>query len=206
MNPPHNISRIEAFSDAVFAFAATLMVVNFDFDQSNLLTLTNTSGFWSFAVSFFVLVSLWVVHYNYFRRNRYMDGYIIALNALLLFVVLYYVFPLKSIVMSWTTGADKTLKEISDLYILYGLGFLMIFLCFSLMYYRGYKKSKSLAGATQLYFYFRHFLIFVGVSLLSIVLAYFGIGVAYGVPGFIYILLGPLCFWHSLYFHKKFTA
>jgi uncharacterized membrane protein len=30
----HNISRIEAFSDAVFAFAATLLVVSVGYEES----------------------------------------------------------------------------------------------------------------------------------------------------------------------------
>ena len=34
MKLPHNIGRLEALSDGVFAFAATLMVVSLDLNES----------------------------------------------------------------------------------------------------------------------------------------------------------------------------
>ncbi|MEL6305407.1 MAG: TMEM175 family protein, partial [Bacteroidota bacterium] len=93
MKLPHNISRVEAFSDGVFAFAATLLVVSVGNETGDSALQINWLAFLSFAVSFFVLVALWYTHYNFFRRTNYMDNWIIALNAVLLFVVLYYIFP-----------------------------------------------------------------------------------------------------------------
>jgi len=40
------------------------------------------------------------------------------------------------------------------------------------------------------------------VGVLSIVLAFFKIGIPYGVPGFVYPLLGPLCTWHGKVYEK----
>ena len=205
MKFPHNISRVEAFSDAVFAFAATLMVVNFDMSADfESIGKADATSFLSFAVSFFVLVGLWWVHYNFFRRTNYMDNWILALNAVLLFVVLYYVFPLKSLVQSFMGEGITTQNSLASLFILYGIGFLLIFLCFSLMYRRAFKKSKSSKGSIELYFYFRHFLIFVLVGTISVTLASLKIGIRFGLPGFIYALLGPLCAFHSYLFFKKF--
>ncbi|NER10939.1 Protein of unknown function [Muriicola jejuensis] len=93
MKFPHNINRVEAFSDGVFAFAATLMVVNLDMNDGLQWFGAKASGLISFGVSFFVLVILWKIHYNFFRRTSYIDDWIIFYNAVLLFVVLYYVFP-----------------------------------------------------------------------------------------------------------------
>ncbi len=201
----HNLSRIEAFSDAVFAFAATLMVVNFDMGSDfTTIDKSGAASILSFFVSFFVLVALWWVHYNFFRRTNYMDNWIIACNAILLFFVLYYVFPLKSLVQSWMGEGITTQNSLVSLFLLYGIGFLLIFLCFSLMYYRAYKKSKDTSNSVQLYFYFRHFLIFVLVALISIGIAYLKIGIRYGSPGFVYALLGPLCGVHSYFFYKKY--
>lgn len=58
MGKPHNIGRFEAFSDAVFTFAATLMVMNFDMADTLAITKSNATSFLSFFVSFFVLVAL----------------------------------------------------------------------------------------------------------------------------------------------------
>ena len=201
----HNISRIEAFSDGVFAFAATLMVVNFDLDGYLGFDKTWGAGFLSFAVSFFVLVALWWLHYNFFRRNNYVDNWIIAINAILLFVALYYVFPLKTMVHSWLgEGEIQSLRGLSRLFTLYGIGFLLIFACYSGMYYRAYKMSKSAQSALLLFFYARHFAIFVLVALISILVSILNIGMGFGFPGIVYSLIGPLCFWHSKWFSKKY--
>jgi len=199
----HNTGRVEAFSDAVFAFAATLMVVSFGTDEDFLLITAKTTSFISFGVSFFVLVMLWKVHYNFFRRTDYIDNWIITLNTVLLFVVLYYVFPLKSLISSWLGETKITLDGLASLFKLYSLGFLLIFLCFTLMYYRAYKKSKQIENSIDLLFYTRYFGIFVGVALISILLAFFNFGIKFAVPGFVYFVLGPLCYLHAIWFNKK---
>lgn len=201
----HNSNRIEAFSDGVFAFAATLMVVNFTMEGNMQFDKSLGAGFLSFAVSFFVLVALWWVHYNFFRRNNYIDNWIIIFNSILLFVALYYVFPLKTMVQSWLgEGGISSMTGLSNLFTLYGIGFLLIFTCYAMMYYRAYKKSKSTKNSMMLYFYARHFSIFVIVAVISILLSLLGIGMRIGFPGWIYGLIGPLCFWHSNWFNKKY--
>lgn len=204
MKFPHNISRIEAFSDAVFAFAATLLVVSIGSDNTDSIISIDIKLFTGFAVSFFVLVTLWFLHYNFFRRTDYMDNSIIIINAVLLFVVLYYVFPLKSLVNSWFNTQGMTPEKLAGIFQLYGLGFALIFLCFSAMYYRAYSKTKNLNSAIRLLFYVRHFSIFVIVAIISIIIAYLQIGIDYGLPGFLYSLLGPFCGLHSYLFFKKF--
>lgn len=200
----HNSGRIEAFSDAVFAVAATLMVVSFDMTESFILQESNTISFVTFGVSFFVLVGFWWVHYNFFRRTSYMDHWIIALNALLLFVILYYVFPLKSLISSWFGTEKLTIEGFVLLFELYSLGFALIFLFFSLMYYRAYKKTKQLENSINLLFYCRHFAIYVIIGIASVMIAKFQIGLRYALPGLIYILLGPLCYIHGAWFNKKY--
>ena len=81
---------------------------------------------------------------------------------------------------------------------------ILIFLCISLMYRRASKKTKSLSKGLILQFYSRHFAIFTILADLSILLAYLGIGIQFGVPGFVYALLGPLCYYHAIRFHKKY--
>lgn len=206
MKFPHNMSRVEAFSDAVFAFAATLMVVSFDMNESILLITSQTTNFITFGISFFVLVALWGVHYNYFRRTNYIDNWIITFNAILLFVILYFVFPLKSLINSWLGKEQITLEGLGSLFELYSIGFVLIFLFITLMYYRAYKKTKKLENSITLYFYTRHFGIFVIVALASVVIAYFQLGIQFALPGLIYFLLGPLCYLHGVQFNKKYET
>ncbi|MEX0291410.1 MAG: TMEM175 family protein [Flavobacteriaceae bacterium] len=206
MKLKHNISRIEAFSDAVFAVAATLMVVSFDMDETIILHESNILNFATFGISFFVLVGLWWVHYNFFRRTDYMDNWIIAFNAMLLFVILYYVFPLKSLITTWFGKERLSIDGFVLLFELYSLGFALIFLFLSLMYYRAYRKTKDIESSIDLLFYSRHFAIYVLVACASVLVAKFQIGLKFVLPGIIYALLGPLCYWHGLHFKKKFKT
>ena len=204
MKFPHNSNRLEAFSDGVFAFAATLMVVSLDLNQSFANLTSNISSLVTFGVSFFVLAALWVVHYNYFRRSGYVDNWIITFNTVLLFVILYYVFPMKSLIRTWMGQEEINMQGLADLFQWYSLGFMLIFLCYALMYYRAYRKTRSLSNSIVLYFYARHFSIYVLVGLISVALSALKIGITYGFPGFIYVLLGPFCYAHSQWFEKKF--
>ena len=201
----HDTNRIEAFSDAVFGFAATLMVITIDTNASfsNLIQ-TNKANWVTFAVTFFVLVALWKVHYNFFRRTKYMDNWIITFNSVLLFVILYYIFPLRSMLNSLMGKESQTWESLSSLFAFYSGGFVLIFLSFSLMYYRAYKKTSSVGDSLNLLFYTRHFAIYVIVGLLSIVLATMGVGIQFGLPGFIYVIIGFLAWGHAVWFNKKY--
>ncbi len=203
MKLPHKISRIEAFSDAIFAFAATLLVVSVGSEESSLQI--NWLRFLSFGVSFFALAGLWSVHYNYFRRTKYLDNWIIALNCILLFLVLYYIFPLRSLINSWTGNLILDRNQFSALFQLYSLGFMLIFACYALIYLRAYKGTKEKTKDFNLLFYARHFGIYVFVAIVSIVLARFHLGLRFGLPGIVYVLLGPFCYFHGIQFKKTFV-
>ncbi|MEM9648304.1 MAG: TMEM175 family protein, partial [Bacteroidota bacterium] len=200
MKFPHNISRIEAFSDAVFAFAATLLVVAVGSDSEGSVLQINWLHFLSFAVSFFALAGIWSVHYNFFRRTHYMDNWIVAINTILLFLVLYYIFPIKSLINSWAGTLTMDMESFSSLFQLYSLGFLLIFSCYSLMYWRAYRKTKVDSSDFDLLFYARHFGIYVIVAAISIALAKLQWGLTFGLPGIIYGLLGPFCYFHGVQF------
>ena len=91
------VSRVENFSDAVFAFALTLLVVSTEVPHSYAALMTVLSGFPAFALSFLLLVAIWYNHYLYFRRYGLHDTTTIALNNGLLLVVLFCIYPLKFI-------------------------------------------------------------------------------------------------------------
>ncbi|RCS27543.1 DUF1211 domain-containing protein [Polaribacter sp. WD7] len=93
----HSKNRLESVSDAVFAFAATLLVVNIGANTTLTSFKEELPNFISFAVSFFVMMAIWKIHYNFFRRTNYIDNWIITLNMILLFTVLFYIFPIRSL-------------------------------------------------------------------------------------------------------------
>ncbi|MFD2566183.1 TMEM175 family protein [Pseudotenacibaculum haliotis] len=201
----HSKNRLEALSDGVFAFAATLMVVEVGTSTEFISFKDEIPNFISFGASFFIMMALWKLHYNFFRRTKYVDNWIITFNMVLLFTVLFYIFPVKSLLDSLLKRAKMSVEEFSQLFQVYSIGFALIFVCFALMYYRAYKKDKKVKNSMWLYFYTRHFSIFVLVGLTSAILAKFHIGLQYGFPGFFYGILGPLCYWHSIKFQKKYS-
>lgn len=200
----HSRGRITSLSDGVFAFAATLMVVDLGttIDFNNLET--QLSSFVSFGIAFFVMMLLWKLHYNFFQRTKFVDNWIITVNILLLFTVLFYLFPLKSLINSITQKTYLSQDGLSQLFILYGFGFVLIFSCFAFLYFRAFKKDVNNKAPLLLLFFYRHFTLFIFTGLISVILAYFKFGISYGFPGFIYSFLGVFCYLNVIYFRKKY--
>ena len=91
----YEIQRIETFSDGVFAFAVTLLIVSLEVPKSFEELLVSMRGFFAFGISFAVLVSIWTEQHRFFRNYGMEDGWTITLNGALLFIVLFYTYPLK---------------------------------------------------------------------------------------------------------------
>ena len=89
------VSRIEGFSDAVFAFAVTLLVVSLEVPHTFDELWLAMRQFFAFAICFALLFQVWWRHFNFFRRYGLEDAPTIVLTGILLFVVLFYVYPLK---------------------------------------------------------------------------------------------------------------
>ena len=198
----HESTRIEAFTDAMFAFAATLLVVSLEVPRDFNELLHNLRGFVPFALSFSSLYFIWVAHTNVFRRYALGDTPTIILNGILLFTVLFYVYPLKfmanAIVANFTGDASLVIRadQLNLLFIVYGLGWTMVFLMIALLYRHAYKTRPQLGidalSAYDAQTHSRHYLGFAAVGIVSVILAFLDVGVRYGVPGFIYALVGPI--------------
>src|ERR1700733_16327564 len=91
----HEPSRLETFSDAVFAFAVTLIIVSLEVPKSFDELFETMKGFVSFGVCFALLFLIWNNQNIFFRRYGMVDAYITFLNGVLLFLVLIYTYPLK---------------------------------------------------------------------------------------------------------------
>lgn len=90
----HEVTRLEALSDAVFALAMTLLIVSVEVPSSFQALMDVVRGFPAFAICFAILIWFWHTHYTFCRRYGLQDTVTISLNSVLLFVVLFYVYPL----------------------------------------------------------------------------------------------------------------
>lgn len=189
------VSRIEAFSDVVFGFALTLIVVSLEVPQTLDELMGIMRGLPAFAICFATLVWIWHEHHKFFRRYDMRDEVTIALNAVLLFIVLFYTYPLKFI-FSVVTGAVRGSGDSPKLFLIYGIGFIGIFLMLALMNAWAWKKRGVLElnelethdTVTSMLFY----VAYCGIGLLSIVLALTLPRRALGFAGIIYFLIGPV--------------
>src|SRR5689334_14510630 len=91
------VSRLEGLSDAVFGFAITLLVVSLEVPKTyaELLAMYSLAHFVAFAACFALIATVWYDHHVFFRRYGLDDTRTTLLNMVLLFVVLFYVYPLK---------------------------------------------------------------------------------------------------------------
>jgi uncharacterized membrane protein len=139
----HEITPLEAFSHAVFGFTLTLLVVALEVPRSYRGLVSMMGGFLSFACCFTLLVWIWHEHNRFFRRYGLQDGYTVVLNGGLLFVFMFYVYPLKfmfdSLFGRFVPHAQRlpepmTLQELGSAGVLYALGFVAVFVMFALLY------------------------------------------------------------------------
>jgi uncharacterized membrane protein len=139
------VTRLEGFSDAVFAFALTLLVVSLEVPKSYDELINAMKGFAAFGVCFALLAQLWVNHHRYFRRYGLQDAWVVFLNFVLLFVVLLYVYPLKFLWFSaWNGGEPQTVPHVRVLLVIYGAGYAAVFLTFALLYQYAWQKRDEL--------------------------------------------------------------
>ena len=144
-----DVSRLEGFSDAVFAFAVTLLVVSLEVPDTFDELLSTMRGFLAFAICFYLLLLVWYDHYKYFRRYGLNDTPTLWLNSALLFITLMYVYPLKflfTLLMSELFGFAETetikLSQWPLLMVIYGAGFVAVQLVFVAMYLRAYRLAR----------------------------------------------------------------
>src|SRR5215469_7713843 len=104
------ITRLEAFCDVVFGFALTLLVGSLEVPRNYAELMAAMRGFVPFAACFTQLILVWRAHYQFSRRYGLEDPYTVFLNVVLLFVVLFYVYPLKyvfSMLFQQLTGGGE---------------------------------------------------------------------------------------------------
>jgi len=209
------IQRIEGFSDAVMAFAVTLLVVSLEVPHTFSELLERMSGFVAFALAFALLLRIWFLQYQWFRRYGLEDGFVITLNGALLFVVLFFVYPLKflfTFLVKHFTGqetgvltADGALHpaigdaDMRTLMLVYGLGYIAVFGAFWLLYNHAWRRRDLLDLSPLERFDTRSTMheaaINLAVATLSVLIAFLANYRLAGIAGLTYMLLAPLMTW-----------
>lgn len=196
----------------MFAFAVTLLIISLEVPRTFGELYEAMRGFLPFAISFGMLMFIWYSQYLWFRRYALQDSASVFLNSALLFIVLFYVYPLKllsTVMVNQFTGAGNIARLANGqqepiigpgqgytMMLIYDCGFVAVFAVLALLYTYAWSRREALEldsierhktieklGA--------HLCLFgVGVLSLAILLAAGERDIAFA--GFIYFAIAPL--------------
>ncbi len=160
-------SRIENLSDTVFGFGVTLLIVSLKVPESFGELKAMFDGFFAFGIAVMLFFGLWYEHYIFFIRYGLKDRVTVLLNGILLFVLLFFIYPLKFLVSilvqvlkaGWSelTGdngmqvlermMDEMIgpEQIPELMVLYGWGGAAVYGLFAALYFNALLKRNELA-------------------------------------------------------------
>jgi uncharacterized membrane protein len=121
-------SRLDAFTDASFAFAVSLMVVGVGGgapDYPGLLLVMKAIP--SFAIGFVIIAMFWFAHVRWRDVRGESDWRSVLLTFLLILSVLIYVHPLRAMSASFAAflggNPDSYGGHMADMFRIYGIGF-----------------------------------------------------------------------------------
>lgn len=149
------VTRMEAFVDAAFAFAVTLLVISLDAVPSSIPDfLVALKGIPAFAGSFALIAMFWWAHAVWSRRYGLQDGISVMLSLVLVFLVLVYVYPLRMLFSSFFNWASRgwfptnlQLHGIDDLlwmFVAYAIAWSTLGLVIVALYRHAWKLRDSL--------------------------------------------------------------
>ena len=154
-------TRVEALSDGVFAIATALLVISTSIPETYAELLHFLKDLVPFALCMALLMLIWFQHYVFFIRYGFKDAKIVAVNTLLLFLILFYIYPLKFLMQllydmfaaMFTKNWDAfnhiftnviLMEDTPSLMVIYGLGASSIFFTLAIMYLIAYRRSGEL--------------------------------------------------------------
>ena len=199
------MTRLEVFIDAAFAFAVTMLVISFDeiprtYDEIILAI----KGIPAFVVAVAQLVWIWHTHNLWSRRFGLDTTFTVFISTCLLIVVLVYIYPMRIMaggMFSWMTNeyfpsnfSLKSLDQLRDMFVFLGAGFIALSLVFVQMYrYAIHLKDDLLLNDFELFESRTFAVMWLG----SAVIGGFCVVLALILPeqlvpfsGFVFVLLG----------------
>lgn len=147
------ISRIDVFSDVVFAFALVLLAVSLTVPKNSRGPQESMLGLVTVGICFAMILGGWFSHYVFFRRYGLRDRLTIILNSCLLFLILFCVYPLKVLFASISGYVFRessstwlaTTIQVNGRLFLYALGFAAVFFLVAALYWNAWRHRDSLA-------------------------------------------------------------
>jgi uncharacterized membrane protein len=202
-------TRLEAFVDAAFAFALTLVVIAGNSMPRSVDELVLAmQAVPSYAASFLLIMRCWFGHSDWSRRYGLDDNASRRLSVLLVFLVLIFVYPMRMVFSSLfnalsggalpTNFSISSYADIPAMFIMFAVAFGLLGSVMVGLYVHAWRQREalglSLHEQEQTRFYLMNWAAVPLVSMLSVVLALaiparVESGVWLGMPGFVFFLL-----------------
>lgn len=213
-----DMTRLETFIDAAFAFATTMLVISVGNIPGNYAEMIAAlKGIPAFGASFGLIMFFWFSHRRWSRYYGLEDGPSIFLSLMLIFVLLVYVYPLKlmfSAFFAWMSGGwfpsefrIETRSQLTGLFVMYGFGVTAMAALMALLFKRARTVRKQLKlNSLELVWTDSEIVIWFTMSLTGLVSALFAavmpprIGI---FAGFAYFTLPILTTYLSIKYGKK---
>jgi uncharacterized membrane protein len=203
------MSRIETFTDAAFAFALTLLVVSLSPPSTFDKLIEALTAVPAFLLSATMLMMFWWGHHEWSRRYGLDDSRTLVLSCALVFTVLVYVYPLRfmfALMVTWfgrlggvPLNGGATIRDVGDvnrLFALYGVGFTAMSAAILLLYVHAWSRRDDLELDDNERFITRSTIgawgILASAGILSTITSLLIPAHWPGAAGWIYALLGPL--------------
>ena len=149
------MTRLETFIDAAFAFAVTMMVIAAERVPDNITTLLAAfKNVPAFVAGIAVLGIFWRGHWKWSRRYGLEDGISIFISWLLLVTILIYIYPLKALFGSmfyllsdgWLGQAlgMRNITQVRAILAIYAVGFAAIAIEIVLLNLRAWQLREPL--------------------------------------------------------------
>lgn len=155
-----DMTRMETFTDAAFAFALTLLVVSLD-PPTTMRALRATLAYVpGFVISAILLMVFWNGHHRWSRRYGLDDRATIVLSCVLVFTVLVFVYPLRFMsnaitgFMASLTGMPigpdvralgiTGLQDVNGMFAIYGVGFMTMSAAIALLNLHAWRRRDAL--------------------------------------------------------------
>lgn len=141
-------SRLEAFSDGVFAIAITLLILELKVPSLIAADVSSPAlgkalmhqwpSYFSLVSSFFTILVMWVHHHEIFSHVGKADAWVHFANGCLLLVVTFVPYPTSVLAAYLQTPAAKAAA------IFYSGTFVVIAICFNLVLRAAFRKKTLL--------------------------------------------------------------
>ncbi len=156
---PVETQRLDAFVDASFAFAVSLLIIAGAQPLNDFQDLLRAMGrIPAFAAGFALVVMFWLGHRNFGRLSPIRDSWAATISLAIVFTILIYVFPLRLLTeagMAYFSGGRLPGRNLIDsweslqaIYTIYGIGFAFLSWLYFLLFGHALKRG-SLCGLAE---------------------------------------------------------